>query len=144
MGSDILTHSSQHRSLEVPIIEDSPSMDDESGITTESASYSKPSVVIFKDAAQECSIAENGALNTVDETIIAVPSLIASRETAIGNDFSPSSHDPQSMVRKWDGRTYLSDMIRNGLDYLKRDSSNVLMIYESPSSSTKEGSFFNR
>jgi hypothetical protein len=153
MGNGLARHSADRCSFDARVADadQAPtSIGDESVITSLSTSYSAsadkdlPRSVVFYGTAPESPISESGTLNTVDDTIIAASSLTSWRETVIVHDFSPSSHDPQSMVRKWDGSTFLSDMIRNGLEYLKRDSSNVVMIYESPSSSTNEGSFFNR
>lgn len=46
-------------------------------------------------------------------------------------------------VQQWDGKTYFADFVHQGLVDLKLDKSNVVMLYESPSSSSHETSFYN-
>lgn len=46
-------------------------------------------------------------------------------------------------VQQWDGETFFADFVHNGLADLKLDKSNVVMLYESPSSSSHETSFYN-
>lgn len=50
---------------------------------------------------------------------------------------------PQFRVRNWDRRRHYSDLIREGLEATKRYPSNVVMLFESPSSSCHGTSFFN-
>lgn len=46
-------------------------------------------------------------------------------------------------VEGWDGKTLFSDYVKSGLEHLERDTSNIVMVFESPSSSSKDSSFFN-
>jgi hypothetical protein len=46
-------------------------------------------------------------------------------------------------VAQWDGQQYFADLVRDGLAALHKDNTNVLMLYESPSSSSTETSFYN-
>jgi ATP-grasp domain len=50
---------------------------------------------------------------------------------------------PGIMVKKWDQTKHYSDLILEGLVATQRDTSNVVMLFESPSSSSHEASFFN-
>ena len=46
-------------------------------------------------------------------------------------------------VYAWDGKKMYSDLISEGLQQLGKDTKDVLMLYESPSSSLKDTSFQN-
>ena len=60
---------------------------------------------------------------------------------------SDSLSDDQSTsdfpVHAWDGKKMYSDLISEGLQQLGKDTKDVLMLYESPSSSSKDTSFQN-
>jgi hypothetical protein len=43
----------------------------------------------------------------------------------------------------WDGNKLYSDYIQDGLRYMGRDASSVIMLFESPSTASKETSFYN-
>jgi len=47
------------------------------------------------------------------------------------------------VVKQWDGIKHYSDFILDGLRFRKEDASNVVMLFESPSSSDRATSFFN-
>ena len=53
-------------------------------------------------------------------------------------DFAPSFR-----CKSWNGKARYSDMIQDGLRYLKKDTSNVVMLFESPSTSAQDSSFYN-
>ena len=55
----------------------------------------------------------------------------------------PSSEGANLRCKPWDGKTLYSDFIQDGLNYLGKKADNVIMLYESPSSSSTETSFFN-
>lgn len=62
---------------------------------------------------------------------------------------SLAEHDFSSLKLKckdWDPESMkgYSEYIKEGMEYLKRDPSNVIMLFESPSSSTAESSFHNK
>lgn len=46
-------------------------------------------------------------------------------------------------VVPWDGKTLISSLIEAGLEYLNQDTSNVVTLYESPSSASRTAHFFN-
>jgi hypothetical protein len=71
---------------------------------------------------------------------ISDPSLLRD-SSVVAAPFSLSSGDLRCKV--WDKKTLYSDFIQNGLQYLGKKSGNVIMLYESPSSSSTETSFFN-
>lgn len=50
---------------------------------------------------------------------------------------------PSLRVCDWDKKRHYSDLIREGLVATKRNPSNVVMLFESPSSSSHDTSFFN-
>jgi hypothetical protein len=50
---------------------------------------------------------------------------------------------PSCGVKWWDKKSRFADHVRDGLHYLKRDDSNVVMLFESPSSANAESSFYN-
>jgi hypothetical protein len=50
---------------------------------------------------------------------------------------------PSPFIKQWDHKTLFSDFIQDGLILMKKKSTNVVMLYESPSSSSHETSFFN-
>jgi ATP-grasp domain len=50
---------------------------------------------------------------------------------------------PTILVQKWDQTKHYSDLILEGLLATNRDTSKVVMLFESPSSSSHEASFFN-
>lgn len=53
-------------------------------------------------------------------------------------------NDFKRKVRNWSaGDKYYSELVKEGLEYLGKDASKVIMLYESPSSSSHETSFFN-
>ena len=67
-----------------------------------------------------------------DETLSLISSL------------SDTDLNPAFRCKAWDGVSGYSDLIQEGLRYLKREESNVVMIYESPSSSAaQDTSFYN-
>jgi len=47
-------------------------------------------------------------------------------------------------VKNWDGTKMYADYIKQGLEYNNKDFSRVIMLFESPSSSTSESSFHNK
>ncbi|EEC51929.1 predicted protein [Phaeodactylum tricornutum CCAP 1055/1] len=47
-------------------------------------------------------------------------------------------------VKDWDMQTFYSDYIQQGREYLKETNNNVIMLFESPSSSTADSSFHNK
>lgn len=50
---------------------------------------------------------------------------------------------PACGVRNWDKSTRFADFVRDGLRYQKRDDTNVVMLFESPSTANSESSFYN-
>jgi hypothetical protein len=50
---------------------------------------------------------------------------------------------PSLFIKQWDHKTLFSDFIQEGLISMEKKSTNVVMLYESPSSSSHETSFFN-
>lgn len=46
-------------------------------------------------------------------------------------------------VKDWDGTKFYSDFIKEGLEYNNKDTNNMIMLFESPSSSTNDTSFHN-
>jgi len=47
-------------------------------------------------------------------------------------------------VKTWDGTKFYSDYIKEGLEYNKTEYKQVIMLFESPSSSTADSSFHNK
>lgn len=50
---------------------------------------------------------------------------------------------PSIRVQNWDRKSHYSDLIREGLEATKRSTAKVVMLFESPSSSSHDTSFFN-
>jgi hypothetical protein len=46
-------------------------------------------------------------------------------------------------VVPWDRKALISELVQQGLEYLKQDTSNVVTLYESPSSASRSARFFN-
>jgi hypothetical protein len=92
---------------------------------------------------------------TSSNTITTVASDADSLVSSISDPLSPSldvsahsfssrhHHHKSLYVCRWDGVTYYGTMVQQGLEYLGKDASKVLMLYESPSSSSTETSFYN-
>jgi hypothetical protein len=77
-----------------------------------------------------------------------VDSLVSSISDPLAASLDVSEHSAKGRkrslaVNKWDGVTYYAGMVKEGLDYLGKESDKVLMLYESPSSSSTETSFYN-
>lgn len=84
-------------------------------------------------------------------------SLVSSARSTLREDFEIVSGTPTQSpfpvinIKPWDKKSGFSDLIRDGLRYLMKkhdtgvsdESSSVVMLYESPSSSSTETSFFN-
>jgi hypothetical protein len=49
----------------------------------------------------------------------------------------------QLNVKDWDGTKFYSDFIKEGLEYNNKSAGNVVMLFESPSSSATNTSFHN-
>ena len=56
---------------------------------------------------------------------------------------SISTETSDALVSDWDGDQCFSDLVAEGLESLDVDPSNLVMLYESPSSFSHETSFFN-
>jgi hypothetical protein len=56
---------------------------------------------------------------------------------------SDDVHSPSFRVHDWDQTSGYSDYIKTALTELKRDTSNVVTLFESPSSSNPESAFYN-
>jgi hypothetical protein len=50
---------------------------------------------------------------------------------------------PSLFIKQWDHKMLFSDFIQEGLHSMQKKITNVVMLYESPSSSSHETSFFN-
>lgn len=69
----------------------------------------------------------------------------------IGEDFDSvfsaitlnDSVAPVHSVRWWDGRKFFSDFVQDGLKAQKSEDSSICMVFENPSTSPQEASFFN-
>ena len=59
------------------------------------------------------------------------------------SDFDFTLEEGAFKVYDWDGKKFYSDFIKEGLEYQKRDL-HVVMLFESPSTSTSESSFHNK
>lgn len=86
-----------------------------------------------------------------EEPIKSVSDPAAETKTVVSADESASlvssvsdfDYAPAFRVKQWDRATLYSDMIRDGLRYLKKSDKDVVMLFESPSTSNSETSFFN-
>lgn len=81
-------------------------------------------------------------MDDVDYFVYPTPEEISS-----GRRWSTETNIPAAQVTKlteWCGTKYFSALIEEGLDWLEgKAARNVVMVYESPSSSSKETSFYN-
>lgn len=60
------------------------------------------------------------------------------------SDFDFTLEEGKFKVRDWDGKKGYSDYIADGLKYKQMENKNVVMLFESPSSSTADFSFQNK
>ena len=74
------------------------------------------------------------------ETSAAVNLSTASRPETLLSQYSEMS---QLNVKDWDGTKFYSDFIKEGLEYNNKSAGNVVMLFESPSSSATNTSFHN-
>jgi len=87
-------------------------------------------------------------MNTPDEAN-ETPSLTETQshteETAsLISSISDTEFHPSFRLEQWDRKLFFSDFIRNGLEATThKDAADIIMLYESPSSSSHETSFFN-
>jgi hypothetical protein len=78
--------------------------------------------------------------------VLGIPetSTVVSDETAsIASALSDPELTASFHVHAWDKKMGYSDLIRNGLRSLNKDNGEIIMLFESPSSSSTETSFFN-
>jgi hypothetical protein len=97
-------------------------------LETESLAKSPESVACAPDAR---------TISSTDESSVSV-SVVSSV-----SDLDISSIPPVFRVKSWDRTSGYSDYIRDGLRYLNRDESEVVMLFESPSSASSDSTFFN-
>lgn len=67
----------------------------------------------------------------------------ADESASVGSSVSDLEFVPSFRVKSWDKKSGYSDYIRDALQYLKRNDSNVIMVYEAPSTAASDSSFFN-
>ena len=97
----------------------------------------KAVVIVSKDGlSTELNLSKNNLQETDSPTSsVTVPIKIDS----LSDDQSTRDFP----VYAWDGKKMYSDLISEGLQQLGKDTKDVLMLYESPSSSSKDTSFQN-
>ena len=94
--------------------------------------------ILVKSHQREAILAEkHDALLKCDEPSDS-PTL-ADEISVLSDDIAPSAFH----VHEWDKKSGFSDYIAGGLRELKRDTSNAIMLFESPSSSNPESPFYN-
>jgi ATP-grasp domain len=96
---------------------------------------------------------QNLRIGSLNETSLKDDITAATAEThTITTDDSDSvisalseiNYAPGSIsVRQWDRKKHYSDFILDGMKATNREASNVVMLFESPSSSSHESTFFN-
>lgn len=103
----------------------------EHGESFNESSPVKPKVVIVTGPSLKNSLASLSEA-TEAETVSLVSSV------SDYGDFAPSFR-----IKQWDRKTLYSDFIQEGLRYLKKQDSNVVMLFESPSTAATDSTFHN-
>src|SRR3569832_390536 len=67
----------------------------------------------------------------------------ADESASIVSSVSDLDFAPSFRVKSWDKKSGYSDYIRDGLRYLNRKETDVVMLFESPSSASADSTFFN-
>lgn len=77
--------------------------------------------------------------------VFSLPETVSSTDDSASliSSLSDQVFSPVDGVKNWDKKKGFSDYVREGLRYLKRDDSNVVMLFESPSTANSECKFFN-
>jgi hypothetical protein len=110
----------------------SPRLEDEEAVEFEkqqeqvAAAEATPTVVTFASSDNESA----SLVSSISDLGVMTPS-------------SASSSPAYNVVKQWDKKTKFSDYVRDGLSYLQRESEDVIMLFESPSTANRESSFYN-
>ena len=91
------------------------------------------------------------ATTVASSTVVSLPvseinsSDDASVESSLSQECvsSPSKASENKKCTLWDGTKFYSDLIQDGLRYLNKSDEGVIMLFESPSTASKDTSFYN-
>ena len=102
-------------------------------------------VQIKEQDPTEKAIIPQESLVIVTETESLKPGSDSVEHTLVQNlgDLDFDDDDGQFNVKDWDGKLCYSDLIHRGMKFVKRDAEKVVMLFESPSSSSANSSFHN-
>jgi hypothetical protein len=97
-----------------------------------------PSKVVFVTTSKTFGGTSSTKLSSLED-------LTRSDDTAslVSSISESENYAPCFRVKAWDRKTRYSDLIADGLRYKNRDTSNVILLFESPSTSTTDSSFYN-
>jgi len=118
-----------------------------SSLTSSPSETMKPMVIVTGPVLKngipsELSSSQEPTEEASSSETVSVISAV-SLPTLASPSFSESSSNDSFKVEQWDGKMMYADYIRDGLRYLGKEWDNVVMLYESPSSSSTETSFHN-